>query len=368
MKLFRLHDVRKLTGLLLFLVVLIPVTLIAAALIPLSISASAQEHTAASPCTKCHATQTATQPQTPMGRALQLPSANPTLEKLPKLTFSKGGYTYTVETRDGKSTYSVTDGAHSVSLPLHWGFGTHAQTWALERDGKMYESMVSYYPSISGLNITTGDETLTPHTVDEAIGRELGQPEIKSCFGCHASNTFANGRLNLQSLQPGVNCEHCHTGATTHLLEAIQGQSLSTMPDLRKLSSEDISSFCGQCHRTWDLVVRNHWHGQANVRFQPYRLANSRCYDGTDPRISCLACHDPHQDVVRSASSYDAKCLACHGAAPLATAASGTVTAKDAPKPCPVAKVNCVTCHMPKVELPNGLITLTDHQIRIVKP
>jgi Cytochrome c554 and c-prime len=329
----------------------------------LNVLAVAQEH----PCAKCHAAQVATQPQTPMGRALQLPGANPTLEKLPKLTFSKGGYTYTVETREGKSTYSVTDGARSVSLPLHWGLGTGAQTWILERDGKLYESMVSYYPSISGLGITTGDESLAPHTVEEALGRELGQPEIKSCFGCHSSNTFTNGRLNLQSLQPGVNCEHCHTGATTHLLDAIQGEGFSTLPDLRKLSSEEISTFCGQCHRTWDVVVRSHWRDQANVRFQPYRLANSRCYDGTDPRISCIACHDPHQDVVRSASFYDTKCLACHGPAH-ETSAPGITAAKDAPRSCPVAKANCTSCHMPKVELPNKLITITDHQIRIVKP
>jgi hypothetical protein len=27
-----------------------------------------------------------------------------------------------------------------------------------------------------------------------------------------------------------------------------------------------------------------------------------------------------------------------------------------------------VSCHMPKVKLPNGLMTFTDHEIRIVKP
>jgi formate-dependent nitrite reductase cytochrome c552 subunit len=33
-----------------------------------------------------------------------------------------------------------------------------------------------------------------------------------------------------------------------------------------------------------------------------------------------------------------------------------------------VAKENCVSCHMPKVTLPNGHMTFTDHQIRVVKP
>jgi hypothetical protein len=300
-----------------------------------------------------------------MGRAMQLPGDNPTLERLPKLTFAKAGYTYTVETRDGKSLYTVTDGSRSLSLPVHWGFGKAAQTWVLERDGKLYESMVSYYPSISGLAITTGDENLAPRTVEEALGRELAAPEVKACFGCHASNTLSNSHLSLPSLQPGLTCEHCHTGASSHLLDAIESQSPSALPDLRKLSSEEISNFCGQCHRAWDVVVRGSWRGPLNVRFQPYRLANSRCYDGGDPRISCLACHDPHQDVIRDHATYDAKCLACHATKSPTTAASDT---KDTPKSCPVAKANCVSCHMPKVELPNGLITFTDHQIRIVRP
>ena len=33
--------------------------------------------------------------------------------------------------------------------------------------------------------------------------------------------------------------------------------------------------------------------GVANVRFQPYRLISSKCYDAEDSRIRCTACHDP---------------------------------------------------------------------------
>jgi hypothetical protein len=92
-------------------------------------------------------------------------------------------------------------------------------------------------------------------------------------------------------------------------------------------------------------------------------LANSRCYDGTDPRISCLACHDPHQTVVRQASFYDSKCLACHGSS---TQPPPTKAPADA-KSCPAANSNCVDCHMPKVKLPNGHMTFFDHEIRVVK-
>ncbi len=297
-----------------------------------------------------------------MARALALPGSNPVLQSNPKLTVQKGTYEYSVETVGDKSTYTVSDGTGKLSLPIHWNFGEGAQTWVLEYQGQLYESLVSYYPRIKGLDTTVGDEALTPRTLVEAMGRELSSAETKACFGCHASNAVHDRKLTVETLQPGVTCEHCHVGASSHLLDAIQGDLASAPPKLGKMSTEDISAFCGQCHRTWEAVVRSHFKGEMNVRFQPYRLTNSKCFEGTDPRISCVACHDPHQDVVREDSTYDSKCLACH-----ATASHPASSATGA-KSCPVAKENCVSCHMPKVTLPNGHMTFTDHEIRVVRP
>jgi Cytochrome c554 and c-prime len=322
-------------------------------------------------CASCHSDKAATQPQTPMGRAMQLPGENRLLAEHPKLTIRKGDYTYTVETQGSESIYRVSDGTHTVSLPIRWGFGAGAQTWVLEIDGHLYESLVSYYPAIGGLDITTGDEKLTPKTVEEATGRKLTENDGKACFGCHATGAVRNGKLNLESLHPGVTCEHCHSGASAHLADAWQGKFNTLPPDLRATSAEDLAGFCGQCHRTWETVVRSHWLGAANVRFQPYRLSNSKCFNGTDPRISCVACHDPHRDVVRELAFYDAKCMACH-APPSGTAALADQDlrrhAATQAKLCPVSKSNCVRCHMPKVTLPggNGHLAFTDHQIRVV--
>jgi hypothetical protein len=70
-------------------------------------------------------------------------------------------------------------------------------------------------------------------------------------------------------------------------------------------------------------------------------------------------------DVIRQDSSYDGKCLACHSS--VATNASSSSSDLIHPRTCPTAKSDCVSCHMPKVKLPNGHLTFTDHQIRIVK-
>lgn len=319
----------------------------------------------ASACASCHASQSTTQPQTPMGRGLQLPGDDPMLFSHPRMTFQKWGYSYVVETKGDSSTYSVSDGKQTISLPIRWNFGKGAQTWMFERGGIYYESLVSYYPSVDGLEITTGDQNLVPHSLEEAIGRKLNKSEPKDCFGCHSTGAVAHGQLDLAHMEPGVTCEHCHVGASAHMAAAFQGEAYySAPPDLKKLSTEDISNFCGQCHRSWETVVRSQWRGEVNVRFQPYRLANSKCFDGTDARISCIACHDPHRDLVTDEASYDSKCLACH-----ASKDSPQQTAKPADaKACPVASSNCASCHMPKVKLPNGLMTFHDHEIRIVTP
>ncbi len=288
-----------------------------------------------------------------MGRALLLPHADPLWLKHPKLEVQKGPYSYTLAAQDGQATYSVTDGKDTLSVPVRWVFGEASQTFVIERDGKFYESLVSYYPLIDGLDTTMGDQRLHPETLLQAMGRELSTPELHACVGCHATGTEAGHHFELTNMQPGVQCEHCHAGAEKHFVDIARGNLSSMPPRLKQLSAEQISNFCGQCHRSWETVVRDGLQGEINVRFQPYRLANSKCFDGSDPRISCIACHDPHQNLAHEETSYDAKCLACHG------------TSAARPKPCPIAKSGCVSCHMPKISLPGGHQVFTDHDIRI---
>jgi hypothetical protein len=99
------------------------------------------------------------------------------------------------------------------------------------------------------------------------------------------------------------------------------------------------------------------------VRFQPYRLFNSPKHDTTDPRLSCVACHDPHEKTQRDPAFYDSKCFACH----LATGKDSKTSMRSAAA-CPVSRQNCVSCHMPKTDVPEMHFKFTDHWIRIVKP
>jgi hypothetical protein len=124
------------------------------------------------------------------------------------------------------------------------------------------------------------------------------------------------------------------------------------------------------------------------VRFQPYRLFNSRGHDPNNSHFACIACHDPHIELTSDASSYDANCTGCHAVASSAansssfrkqtsTNGSTETVAYSARKlsvgvplgkSCRVAKERCVSCHMPKVELLGAHYKFTDHRIRIARP
>jgi hypothetical protein len=317
--------------------------------------------TGSSACISCHATQTIHQTETPMAQATLLSADNPVFKTRPTLTAQKGRYTYTIETRNGQSIYSVSDSINTLSFPIRWTIGQRMQTWIVERDGHYFESLVSYYPRSDRLDVTVGDERILPQNLNEAVGRELSYKETTDCFGCHSTNSVAQGKLSLNTLEPGVTCEHCHSGASTHAFDAVQGIFDSQPRSLKQLSSEELNDFCGRCHRSWETVVRTGIRGVPNVRFQPYRLANSTCFDGADRRLSCIACHDPHQNVVRQAFFYDKVCMSCH------RASVNRVSTHSIARTCPKATADCVSCHMPKVEVnaPGGRLTFTDHHIRI---
>lgn len=313
-------------------------------------------------CANCHRVETQSQPKTAMGIGIELPPEQQALAEHPKLTMEANGYRYQIERQNGISTYTVSNNSGSLSLPIRYAFGVYNLTFVLEYQGNFYESLVTYYQDIDGLGITMGDERIQPHNLTEAMGRRTSDQEIVACFNCHGTGGVSQGKLTLASLKPGLSCEHCHSGADAHMQAMAGGKPAPVPRKLGEMAAEEMSNYCGQCHRTWESVVGLHLFGEKNVRFQPYRLANSQCFLGDDKRIRCTACHDPHVDLVRDEASYDHACLSCHSAQPAGDAAAAAVTHKT----CPVADKSCVSCHMPKVQVPGTPAVFRDHEIRVV--
>lgn len=174
-----------------------------------------------------------------MAHALSLPGANPILNAHSDLSFRRGRYVYRIQTQNGQSTYTVTSGTDAISAPIKWAFGAGSQTYVLEHDGKFYESLVSYYPAINGVDITMGDQAIEPKTLVEAFGRELSASESTACFGCHASGAVGDHRLNFRVDETGRDLRalpHRRAGASGRHLsrETRFGSTKAQAPFLRR--------------------------------------------------------------------------------------------------------------------------------------
>jgi hypothetical protein len=319
-------------------------------------------------CAACHAAEAASQPRTLMARALRRTEDSEVLRQYPRLTLRKGRYTYEIRREGTGGVYSVSDGERTIVVPIlaavGYGLGAVAQTYVFEYQGFFFESEVSYYDSIRGLDVTPGHQSTTPAFLEGALGIRLPWRDQWLCFGCHSTAGVGENRLQLDQMTPGISCEGCHGPGADHIAAVKAGQTQNLrIFNPGSLRPGDLNEFCGSCHRTTLAEKLLGIRGVQNVRFQAYRLARSRCSASSDRHISCTACHNPHEPLVREPARYDSKCLACHASSrDLRTAKTGTEASA-----CPVARQNCVTCHMPKTEIPGTHFKFSDHWIRVAK-
>lgn len=322
----------------------------------------------ASACAECHDREARTQPSTPMGHASEHPADCELLKTRAPLAFRNGPYTYRIAREGERVTYSVSDGASTVSEPVLFCFGqgVAGQTYIFRHNGLFYESRVSYFQSIQNLDITIQHPRAVPTSLEDALGRPMSEEAARGCYNCHTTAAAGGTRRQLDEATAGVSCEACHGPGERHVAAA----RAKNLKDPQIFNPSDLDAFelsqefCGACHQSFDTVMSlANQGGAANIRFQPYRIYNSRGHLLNDKRLDCVACHDPHDQLRHDEAFYDSKCLACH----LSDAKEKKTEARAAPA-CPVAQKACASCHMPKVELPEMHYKFTDHWIRVVRP
>lgn len=319
-------------------------------------------------CAQCHRTKVASQSLTPMAHALTPCADCQILITHPQLEFQQGPYTYQITRKGNRSIYAVSDGINTISETILYcfGHGVAGQTYLFQHNGLFYESRVSFYAESKKLDLTIEHPRSIPGSLEAALGRPMSQEAASGCFACHATGAVKGTQLQLGSLIPGVTCEACHGPGESHVT-SVKSKNLT---DLRIFNPKNLDTldqmqeFCGACHQSFDTVMQLPDRGGINnIRFQPYRMANSRGHFINDRRISCIACHDPHEKSEHEATYYDSKCLACH----LATNKEARTEERQAPA-CSVSNQQCITCHMSKVEVQGLHYKFTDHWIRIIKP
>jgi len=322
-------------------------------------------------CAQCHAAKTASHHKTGMSRAIEGIAESKVLTGNPLMTFRIGNYGYEIKRKDKQSIYSVTDGKGTISLPILYAFGEGkaGQTYILRYEGALYESLVSFYNEIRGLDFTIGAARVAPNSLKGAIGRKLSDNEASECFSCHSTGGISGGQINFERLNLGIRCEACHGPGGQHTAAAKAGEpNVKLIFNPGRLNGDELSQdFCGSCHRGNNELTLLKDMEINNVRYQPYRIFHSKCYSD-DRRISCTACHDPHTPLKQDAAHYDAKCLACHASKESSAVSKSSQATQTLIPGCRVSTKDCASCHMPKLGPPAAHFKFTDHYIRIVKP
>lgn len=336
---------------------------------PTQDSAPREAYVGPEACGRCHTAKAASQMKTPMGRNLTLAGESDILHAHPQMSFRNGSFKYQIETSKKQSTYSIKDGTSSLSFPLFWAFGTGrvGQSYLFKKqDGEYYEARVTYFDSLGDLGATPFRALLAPKSIEEAMYRHVDRAEITQCFACHATASSMAGHFDESHLIPGVTCEACHGPGAKHIssMEArIIGNLTVTKPEIfnsGRLTPIEAVEFCGACHGAWWDVKLSGVKGVSTTRSAPYRLVTSKCWGKGDARLTCSACHDPHEQLQTTAAAYDKVCLGCH------TSIAGTSKSEHSAIACKVGDKNCTSCHMPKILVPEMHDTFTDHRIRVV--
>ena len=317
-------------------------------------------------CARCHQRIAESQATTAMARTAQRAAESESLHAHRVLTFKTGDQVHEIRTTSAASLYSVSDGNNTISNVLGWalGAGKVGQTFLFERDGAMYEARASYFEGKRGLDVTPGRALERPADVRAAIGRRLQPPETRRCLACHSTAlTLRDGLVN--DIVPGVSCEACQGPGKAHA-DLVQEDRVSegrrAIVNPASFNAVDAVDFCGACHGTfWDVTLAGE-KGVKALRSQPFRLQSSNCWGEGDRRLTCVACHDPHQPLEREPQSYDRRCLQCHRAIDGKSASGAHARACSARQ-----RERCSSCHMPRYRVDEMHASFTDHLIRVVR-
>ena len=272
----------------------------------------------------------------------------------------RSGLDYRYEVVDQGLNVTVTQNGSAVSAILEWTFGGGVQglTPVGRIEGEYFEHRVSYYPARGRPAITIGHPPGPILTARNGLGQVQGNRAVTECFRCHATGVRDTlSGPDLSDAQPGVRCERCHGPGAAHVEAAKSsgGQPVRTILNPGRKKARGITEQCGECHRLpppGTLTRTPEKTDPFNVRFQPMGLMASLCFSRSRA-LSCVTCHDPHEDASKSVEFYAEKCLECHKAA--------EEHGNGCPRP---ADMGCVRCHMPKAS-PSPFLYFTDHRIRV---
>ncbi|MFM8891535.1 MAG: hypothetical protein ACKOTB_07915 [Planctomycetia bacterium] len=345
-------------------------------------------------CGRCHAEIAASFARSPMGESLAAIGSERVIERYPSPTVTDRSLEYRAErSASGVSHHeslrdAAGDALYDLAAPVRFalGSGTLGRSYLVEHGGRLYQSPLGWYAGGDRWDLSPGFRGPASQRFERSIG--------DGCLACHAGAVEpgpATGRYGPRVFtEAAIGCERCHGPGGRHVA-AMEARERGEPPadacivnpaTLDAARREDV---CNQCHLAGEALIPRA--GRSLFDFRPgdrledtrvvlvtsesarsagskpvghvEQMRTSRCFRGSDGRLGCVSCHDPHAPPPTgddAALFHRARCAACHETAPC----SLPQTERDRPP----AAGSCVHCHMPRQTTEGVPHTgLTDHTI-----
>jgi hypothetical protein len=346
-------------------------------------------------CADCHQAIYNVYSQTDMGRSMSAVSSR-LLEKIPnsaQIFDAKLNRHFEISVKDGnlyQYDYETTPDGKEIfrdAQKVEWIIGSGANGFGaiVHRGDALFEAPLSFYSRTQRWALSPGYESY-----DFGFSR----PILPQCIACHSGRPQPIPDGNGRFLEPpfaelAIGCESCHGPGASHARQMREhGPSTKggrSIVNPAKLPSWLADNICASCHQTGDARVL-----QPGKNFQDFRpgaplnntlailmvppkrdappqsdllehyfsMTLSKCYRGSERKLSCITCHDPHvqPDGQVAPSYFRSRCLTCHTEKSCAVP-SAIREHKNPPD-------DCAGCHMPKRDVKEiSHAVLTNHRI-----
>jgi len=249
---------------------------------------------------------------------------------------------------------------YRIDLIFGW---KNAQTYMYAKNDHTYELPLSYYHSVNKWGTSPGFPTVQPYFA-RMVGRD--------CYECHSSYLdekttsviSSQEKFDVKKMILGIDCERCHGPAMQHVtyhLDNPADKKAKYIVLVNKLSRAQKIDACAICHSGNDrakiesrfyfrmgdtldkFFMRKHYSENESLDVhgnQHGLLSQSKCFTRS-ANMTCMTCHNAHQDANADLSVYSQTCIKCHKETHVA----------ECPKKAGIGEAigkNCIDCHMPK--------------------
>ncbi len=303
--------------------------------------------------------------------------------------FTAGGFRYEVLHKDGKVFHRqsrVADDGGELAvieeqIQYAIGSGHHGQSYLVDRDGFLFMSPITWYPDKQIWDLSPGY-----HKTNSQFNR----PVIEICLYCHANRAPRVPYTTNRYAQPpfegfAIGCERCHGPGAQHVSLHQAGDVVDSgdhkIVNPARLEPALREAVCQQCHLSgvarvlkpgrslYDyrpgqspdtcfstFVLRPELVDNERLVGQVEQMYQSRCYQGSDGKLGCISCHDPHRlpTAQERTAFYRDRCLQCH---PPDDCQIEEPARKEANQD------SCMVCHMPRHETEVRHASAVNHRI-----